>query len=101
MAISYSETTVVIDGECGVEEAMPMLEFLQGHATARIDLRACTNLHSASLQVVMAVADRIASLPEEKFLSRWLTPLFGADPVTSHAEPGGEAPAQSAKMKVS
>jgi hypothetical protein len=77
MAVSFSETAVVIEGVCGVEEALPLLEFLQGNATARIDLRACTNLHSAALQVVMAVATRIASLPHEDFLRRWLTPLLG------------------------
>ncbi len=83
MAVSFGETTVVIDGACGVEDALPLLEYMQGNATARIDLRCCTTLHSAALQVVMAVANRVAVLPEEAFLSRWLTPLLGADLASS------------------
>jgi hypothetical protein len=78
MAVSFGDTTVTIDGGCGVEDALPLLEYLQGNATARLDLRTCNNLHSAVLQVVMAVADRIAVLPEEAFLGRWLAPLLGA-----------------------
>jgi hypothetical protein len=83
MAVSFGETMVVVDGPCGVEDALPLLEFLQSHLTAAVDLRACTSLHSAALQVVMAVANRIAAPPEEAFLSRWLTPLFKANLASS------------------
>lgn len=80
MPLIFGEDTVEIDGVCGVEEAMPLLEFLQTHGDARIDMRTCTHLHSAALQVLMLVTSRVAVLPEEEFLSRWLTPMLGSNP---------------------
>jgi hypothetical protein len=75
MPLTFAEDQVVIDGTCGVEDAMPLLEFLQTHAAATIDMRACSHLHAAGLQVAMATA-RVAHLPDEDFLRRWLTPLL-------------------------
>jgi hypothetical protein len=69
---------VRIDGVCGVEEAMPLLEFLQSHGDARIDMRTCTHLHSAALQVLMVAANRVVVPPEEEFLARWLIPMLGS-----------------------
>jgi hypothetical protein len=80
MPLIFGEDIVRIDGVCGVEEAMPLLEFLQTHGEARIDMRTCTLLHSAALQVLMVVATRVAVLPEEEFLARWLTPVLGSAP---------------------
>jgi len=82
MTLLFDEDTVQIDGVCGVEEALPLLEFLQHRGAARIDMRSCSHLHSAALQVLMATAAsdtgaRVTALPEEAFLRRWLTPLLG------------------------
>jgi hypothetical protein len=81
MPLTFGEDTILIEGVCGVEEAMPLLEFLQTHGAARIDMRACTHLHSATLQVLMASAERVTDLPEEEFLRRWLTPVLGSNTV--------------------
>jgi hypothetical protein len=79
MTVSFDEDMIRIDGVCGVDEAMPLLEFLQTHGATRIDMRTCTHVHSAALQVLMVVAVRVAVLPEEEFLNRWLTPLLGSN----------------------
>jgi hypothetical protein len=78
MPLIFGADIVQIDGVCGVDDAMPLLEFLQTHGEARIDMRTCTHLHSAALQVLMVVAIRVAVPPEEEFLAHWLTPLFGS-----------------------
>jgi hypothetical protein len=78
MAVMFGEDIIRIDGVCGVDEAMPLLELLQTHGEARIDMRTCTHLHSAALQVLMVAAIRVAVPPEEEFLSRWLTPMLGS-----------------------
>jgi hypothetical protein len=77
MPLTFGEDLILIDGVCGVEEAMPLLEFLQTHGAVRIDMRECTHIHSAPLQVLMAAAERVTDLPEEKFLRRWLAPVLG------------------------
>jgi hypothetical protein len=79
MALVFGDGTVQIDGVCGVDEAMPLLEFLQTHGEAGIDMRTCTHLHSAALQVLMIVAIRVVALPDEAFLAQWLMPLFGSN----------------------
>ena len=79
MALIFCGDIIQIDGVCGVDEAMPLLEFLQTQGEARVDMRTCTHLHSAALQVLMAVAVRVAVLPEEEFLARWLPPLLGSN----------------------
>ncbi len=75
MPLIFGEDQVLIEGICSVEDAMPLLEFLQAHAGASVDMRACSHLHSAALQVLLAAA-RVTQLPQEDFLRRWLTPLL-------------------------
>ena len=80
MPLIFDDDQVRIDAVCMVEDAMPLLEFFQSHAAARVGMRECTHLHSAVLQVLIAAVAsdgaRIMDLPEEDFLRRWLTPLF-------------------------
>jgi hypothetical protein len=77
MPLRFGKNTVVFEEDCTVEEALPLLEYFQAHPGARVNLRACTHLHTAVLQVLMAVAPKIAALPTEPFLELWLTPLLG------------------------
>jgi hypothetical protein len=79
MSVSFDNGVVVLEETCGVDEALPLLELLQTHLSAQVDMRKCTLLHSATLQVLMAAAPRIATLPEEAFLRLWLTPLFARE----------------------
>ena len=78
MPLSFDADTVTVRDTCTVEDAMPLLEFLQSHSDARVDLRPCTNLHTAALQVLMAARPRIAALPEAAFLARWLAPVLAS-----------------------
>jgi hypothetical protein len=41
-----------------------------------VGLKACTHLHSAPLQVLLALRPKIGALPEEPFLARWVAPLL-------------------------
>jgi hypothetical protein len=77
MTLRIVKSTVNVEAVCTVEEAMPLLEFLQANAAARINLRACTHIHAAALQVLLATAAKITALPDDEFLKRWLTPVLG------------------------
>jgi hypothetical protein len=59
-----------------VDEAEPLLEWLQKKPSARIDLAACTHLHPANLQVLMAARAKVASWPENPELRAWLEPAL-------------------------
>jgi len=76
MPLRFTKTSVVFEEFCAVEEALPLLEFLQANPGARANLRACTHMHTAVLQVLMALGPKVAALPTEAFLQRWLTPLL-------------------------
>jgi hypothetical protein len=81
MPVRFGKNSVTLEGACTVEEALPLLEYLQGHASAKVSLRACTALHSAVLLVLLAARPKIGALPDEPFLRRWIGPaLSGGQP---------------------
>jgi len=55
-----------------VEEAEPLLEWLQKKPKAKVDLSKCTHLHTANLQVLMAAKPDVANWPEDIELRAWL-----------------------------
>lgn len=67
-----------LEAECGVEEALALLEQLAVPSPPDIDLRACTHLHTALLQVLAACRPRAVTPPDDAFLARWLMPLLQA-----------------------
>ena len=51
--------TIVIEGGSPVEEAEPLLQFLQAMPDACLDWRQCTHIHTAVLQVVLAARPQL------------------------------------------
>ncbi|MGQ9369624.1 hypothetical protein [Azospirillum sp. ST 5-10] len=77
MAIHYDGTVARLEGDCSVEEALPLAEWLAANPGGGLDLARCTGLHTAVLQVLMAARAPLAAPPEEPFLARWVRPLLG------------------------
>lgn len=76
MPIRFGKNSVTLEGACTVEEALPLLEYLQEHGKAKVAMRTCTHLHSAVLQVLMATRPTLSSVPEDEFLALWLVPAL-------------------------
>jgi hypothetical protein len=72
MPLNFTDDAATADGASTVEDALPLLEYLQAHVDATVDLGPCTHLHTAVLQVLMAARPRIIAMPGEAFLARWL-----------------------------
>jgi hypothetical protein len=72
MPISYQDELVLLEQNVGVEEAETLLEWLQQHPAASADLRACSHLHAANLQVLMAAGVTISAWPTDATLAGWL-----------------------------
>lgn len=72
MPIHFDDQQAVFSGIVSVEEAESLLEWLQAHPGAPLDLAACTHLHAASLQVLMAAKAHVAAWPQEADLAAWL-----------------------------
>lgn len=83
MAFSFAEDVAIADGACVVEDALTLLEFLQSHGNAKVDLGSCTHLHTAVLQVLLATRPKIVALPQERFLARWLPNCFSREPTAT------------------
>ncbi len=67
-----------LQAECSVEEALALLEQLAVPVPPGVDLRACTHLHTALVQVLVACRPRVEAPPDDAFLARWLMPLLQA-----------------------
>jgi hypothetical protein len=97
MALRRSRRTVHIEGECGVEEALALVELLAGPAPLTVDLTRCTHLHTALVQVLAAGTRRRIMPPQDEFLARWLMPFLAPVsaevPARRAARRGGATPA--------
>ena len=72
MPIEYKKNEALFRDIASVDEAEGLLEWLQKKPNARVDLGACTHLHPANLQVLMAAKSRIAVWPNDANLRTWL-----------------------------
>ena len=72
MSIDYSEEVACLSGFLSVEEAEGLLEWLSVHPQGRLDLSACSHLHSACLQVLMAAKPALITWPTDPSLALWL-----------------------------
>ena len=73
MPFNFAKNTATAGESCTVEDALPLLEFLIANRGAKVDLGPCANLHTAVRQVLLAARPKIAALPQEAFLARWLS----------------------------
>lgn len=87
MAIRYQGDVAVFEQQCAVEEAADLAEWLLADRSRRIDLAACTGLHSALVQTLMALAPPMLAPPGDAALARWLGPVLPPAPVEPVAEP--------------
>jgi len=80
MALRMDGDRLHMEGECGVEEALELLGHMAGLTPPEVDLRRCTHMHTALVQVLAACGTVPCVPPEDAFLARWLMPMFGARP---------------------
>jgi hypothetical protein len=72
MAIVYKKSRAIFSDVVGGEEAEELLEWLHKHPKGKIDLAACTHLHPANLQVMMAAQCSIYVRPSDNSLANWV-----------------------------
>lgn len=72
MAIDFQKKSAVFRGNIGVEDAEVLLEWLLKNPKARLNLGDCQHMHSANLQVLMALQPGISVWPKDADLRIWL-----------------------------
>ncbi|MCH7629413.1 MULTISPECIES: hypothetical protein [Novosphingobium] len=76
MPVTYAGDCAMLEGQCVVEEAAELTEWLLADRARGIDLAACTGLHSALLQTIMALTPPLRAAPVDALLARWLAPVM-------------------------
>jgi hypothetical protein len=76
MTVEFKKNRVLLRDVVTVDEAEGLLEGLQKQPRAKLDLSACTHLHTANLQVLMAARPAVANWPQSPELRAWLEPAL-------------------------
>ena len=72
MPIAYQKTKAVFSEVAGAEDAEELLEWLSKHPKGKIDLKQCSHLHPANLQVLMAAGCSGYVAPADRDLAAWV-----------------------------
>ena len=72
MSIQYKKDRVIFKDVVSVEEAETLLEWMQKKSVVKLDLSACTHMHAANLQVLMAAKPTVIAWPLEPTFADWL-----------------------------
>jgi hypothetical protein len=82
MTVRRDDDAILLEDVCAVDDAEILMQELRAGA-ALIDWSACTHLHTACLQVILAAHIPMRGSPSNPALARWLTPLLhpGATPI--------------------
>ncbi|MDQ7039315.1 MAG: hypothetical protein Q9M35_00045 [Rhodothermus sp.] len=72
MPVEFRKRSIRLVDHVSVEEAEPLLSWLQDHPRGQVNLKDCQHLHTACLQVLLAARPRIRVMPSDPDLRRWL-----------------------------
>ena len=69
MPINFQDDCAVVDGIAVVDEAEALLDWLQRHPQGEVAMAACTHLHAACLQALMAARAQVRDFPADAALA--------------------------------
>jgi hypothetical protein len=81
MSVRLAGDAVHLEGDCRVEDAEPLLAMLQADPTRRVMLAGAGVLHTAVVQVMLAMRPRLIGVPADSFTARWLMPQLRREPL--------------------
>ena len=88
MTVRVADNTVVLEGECSLEDADRLQQALLAHPEASVDWRKCSGAHTAVVQVLLAARPAVWGLPQGPALRRFVSPFIPSRDMT--AGPGHE-----------
>jgi hypothetical protein len=65
---------IILEGNCPVEDAEPLLQMLQATSTATLDWSRCGHLHTAVLQLILAARIAPAGPCGDPWVRQWAAP---------------------------
>ncbi len=76
MSVRLEGQVIVLEGVCRVEDAEPLLRWLQADASRLVDLSEAEHLHAAVLQILMAFKPGLKGAAADPFLRAWIAPVL-------------------------
>ncbi|WP_114947168.1 hypothetical protein [Microvirga calopogonii] len=76
MSARLDGEVIVLEGQCRVEDAEPLLAWLQANRSRIVDLTNADHLHGAVFQVLIALKPAIRGEGKDAFLRDWLVPVL-------------------------
>ena len=73
MAIRYLKKHAALEGVVTVEDAESLLQWLRAHAKPAVHLGHCEHIHSAPLQVLLAIKPKLVAAPADPWLAAVLS----------------------------
>jgi hypothetical protein len=68
----HDNGTILLEGDCPVEDAEPLLRLLQADPAAPLDWSACGYLHTAVMQVIVAARPVHVGDCGDSWVRQWL-----------------------------
>ncbi|WP_262030998.1 hypothetical protein [Microvirga sp. Mcv34] len=78
MSVRLDGDVIWLEGQCRVEDAEPLLAWLQANRNRIVDLTNAEHLHGAVFQILMALKPAIRGEGTNAFLKDWLAPILMA-----------------------
>jgi hypothetical protein len=69
MAIRYLKKHAALEGVVTVEDAETLAQWLRGHARPAVHLGKCDHVHTAVLQVLLALRPQLVAAPADPWLA--------------------------------
>ncbi len=76
MPLEFRPSEVRLVDTCGAEDALELVDWLSKEERPAVDLAACTNMHPALLQTLLAFKPAISAGPTDPFITQWILPLL-------------------------
>ncbi len=76
MSVALRSNVIFLEGQCRVEDAEPLLDFLQANPGMAVDLTKAGHLHAAVFQILLAFRPPVAGPAADPFVLRHLSPLL-------------------------
>ncbi len=83
MSVTLADGLVRLEGACRIEEAETLLQLLLQDRARVVDLSGARELHTAVVQVLMALQPPCRGWPEDRFLREQVAPALGLAPAVS------------------
>lgn len=89
MSVRLDGNVIILEGQCRVEDAEPLLGWLQADRGRTVDLTDAEHLHAAVLQVLMALQPAVRGTARDAFLRDWIIPALIGKSLLESGPQGG------------